>query len=86
MISVTILVAYARNELNVFWSGLFFDELLLNPFKGETDPIRVIDLFGAESVMPSQFPLKNLEDPNENGMVREKDGEIELGTILFKGL
>ena len=53
MISVTILVAYARNELNVFWSGLFFDELLLNPFKGETDPIRVIDLFGAESVMPS---------------------------------
>ena len=53
MISVTILVAYARNELNVFWSGLFFDELLLNPFKGETDPIRVVDIFGAESVMPS---------------------------------
>lgn len=37
MICTCTLIAFTRNEVNLFWSGKFYDEILENPFKNEMD-------------------------------------------------
>lgn len=33
MVSLCALLAYKRGEVQCFWTGVFFDEILLDPYK-----------------------------------------------------
>lgn len=48
MICTCSLIAFNRNEFNLFWSGKFYDEILENPFKNEMDKksVKVLSFFG----------------------------------------
>lgn len=48
IVSSCTLISYTRNELNLLWSGEFYDEILLNPFKNELDKgsVKVVNFFG----------------------------------------
>ena len=47
MITACTLIAFKRNELNLFWTGNFYDEILLDPFKNELDKksVKLISFF-----------------------------------------
>jgi hypothetical protein len=47
MILFCTLIAFRRNELNLFWTGDYYDEILYDPFKNELDKksIKVISFF-----------------------------------------
>ena len=47
MVSTCTLIAFKRNELNLFWTGNFYDEILLDPFKNELDKksVKLISFF-----------------------------------------
>jgi hypothetical protein len=59
MMSMTILLAYRRNEFRALWSGYFFDEILIDPFKGmneiQEDSIYSVHCYGPSSVVFRYF-------------------------------
>ncbi|CAD8147854.1 unnamed protein product [Paramecium pentaurelia] len=82
MVSTCSLIAFIRNEINLFWTGNFYDEILLDPFKNELDKksVKLIRFFniGTEQSV-------NICEPYE--LVKaDKEGDLKLDSILFDGL
>ncbi|CAK87808.1 unnamed protein product (macronuclear) [Paramecium tetraurelia] len=96
MISACTLIAFKRNELNLFWSGNFYDEILLDPFKNEMDKksVKLISFFniGVSQDLKKKYALNSgaeqpaaVYEPFE--LVKEnQEGELKLDSILFEGL
>ncbi|CAD8091589.1 unnamed protein product [Paramecium primaurelia] len=96
MVSACTLIAFRRNELNLFWSGNFYDEILLDPFKNELDKksVKLISFFniGVSQDLKKKYALNsgaeqtaNVYEPFE--LVKaNQSGELKLDSILFEGL
>lgn len=39
MVAPCAIAAYKRGEIQTFWSGVFYDEILLDPFKNDTNNV-----------------------------------------------
>lgn len=55
MILLTILMAARRAELKQFWTGMFYDEILFDPYKNyldlQQDSIKSIDCYAVLNIL-----------------------------------
>ncbi|CAK66095.1 unnamed protein product (macronuclear) [Paramecium tetraurelia] len=84
MILATSLVAVQRNEFNIFYSGNFYDQILMDPFKNDIalqEPT-TLEMFGlgatTQVIKRNTIQQKDLVQSGEQGLV--------LNSQLFAGL
>ncbi|CAD8114468.1 unnamed protein product [Paramecium sonneborni] len=96
MVLTCTLIAFRRNELNLFWTGNFYDEILLNPFKNEMDKksIKLISFFniGVSQELKKKYALNSGVEETANAyepfelVKANQNGDLKLDSILFEGL
>lgn len=68
------MLAYSRNEHSQFWSGTFYDGVLLEPFKKES------------LVEAKEQELVVVSEQEKDGQKAKRAKEITLDEKLFEGL